>query len=110
MSRVGEFVYCGKLGKLTTDYVPPRCLFSKPRPPPVTVPCTRSAEMPADLPDNPNTHGWNRPQPDTPNCFTRRSGLPPVRTSMYPGLNGLRGCDPEARFLSQQRSRFPHRF
>ena len=36
----GECVYCGKKCELTRDHVPPRCLFSKPRPSDlVTVPC-----------------------------------------------------------------------
>jgi hypothetical protein len=39
MSKVEECVYCGEHRELTSDHVPPRCLFSKPRPPLVTVPC-----------------------------------------------------------------------
>lgn len=36
----GECVYCGEQGELTRDHVPPRCLFSKPRPTDlITVPC-----------------------------------------------------------------------
>lgn len=36
----GECVYCGEQHELTRDHVPPRCLFSKPRPNDlVTVPC-----------------------------------------------------------------------
>jgi hypothetical protein len=36
----GECVYCGEQRELTRDHVPPRCLFSKPRPSDlVTVPC-----------------------------------------------------------------------
>jgi hypothetical protein len=36
----GTCVYCGHLRDLTRDHVPPRCLFSKPRPNDlVTVPC-----------------------------------------------------------------------
>lgn len=31
MSSVGECIYCGKFGGLTSDHVPLRCLFSKPR-------------------------------------------------------------------------------
>jgi hypothetical protein len=41
MKRVGECLYCGELRELTSDHVPPRCLFSKPRPALVTVPCCR---------------------------------------------------------------------
>lgn len=41
MERVGECLYCGELRELTSDHVPPRCLFSKPRPALVTVPCCR---------------------------------------------------------------------
>jgi|SRR5271169_234198 len=38
--KPGKCVYCGELRELTRDHVPPRCLFSKPRPPDlVTVPC-----------------------------------------------------------------------
>src|ERR1700676_4159588 len=39
MNKVGECIYCGETRQLTSDHVPPRCLFSKPRPPLVTVPC-----------------------------------------------------------------------
>jgi hypothetical protein len=39
MSKAGRCVYCGELRELTSDHVPPRCLFSKPRPSLVTVPC-----------------------------------------------------------------------
>jgi hypothetical protein len=40
MGRSESCVYCGELGDLTRDHVPPRCLFSKPRPSNlVTVPC-----------------------------------------------------------------------
>jgi hypothetical protein len=36
----GECVYCGEQRELTRDHVPPRCLFSKPRPSDlITVPC-----------------------------------------------------------------------
>ena len=36
----GECAYCGERRELTRDHVPPKCLFSKPRPPDlVTVPC-----------------------------------------------------------------------
>jgi len=39
----GECVYCGLERELTRDHVPPRCLFSKPRPNDlVTVPCCAS--------------------------------------------------------------------
>jgi hypothetical protein len=41
--EIGECVYCGEQGELTRDHVPPRCLFSKPRPSDlVTVPCCES--------------------------------------------------------------------
>ncbi len=37
---MGECIYCGEQRELTRDHVPPRCLFSKPRPNDlVTVPC-----------------------------------------------------------------------
>jgi hypothetical protein len=39
MTKAGECVYCGQVRDLTSDHVPPRCLFSKPRPALVTVPC-----------------------------------------------------------------------
>lgn len=39
MSKVGPCIYCGERRELTSDHVPPRCLFSKPRPALVTVPC-----------------------------------------------------------------------
>jgi hypothetical protein len=36
----GECIYCGEQRELTRDHVPPRCLFSKPRPSDlITVPC-----------------------------------------------------------------------
>src|SRR5271168_5407862 len=36
----GVCIYCGDARELTRDHVPPRCLFSKPRPNDlVTVPC-----------------------------------------------------------------------
>jgi hypothetical protein len=35
---VGECVYCGEQRELTSDHVPPKCLFSKPRPALITVP------------------------------------------------------------------------
>jgi hypothetical protein len=36
----GECIYCGEQHELTRDHVPPRCLFSKPRPNElITVPC-----------------------------------------------------------------------
>jgi hypothetical protein len=39
----GECVYCGEQRELTRDHVPPRCLFSKPRPSNlVTVPCCQA--------------------------------------------------------------------
>jgi hypothetical protein len=38
--KEGECAYCGNRRELTRDHVPPRCLFSKPRPSDlVTVPC-----------------------------------------------------------------------
>ncbi len=36
---VGECVYCGEQRELTNDHVPPKCLFGKPRPALITVPC-----------------------------------------------------------------------
>lgn len=39
MNKLGHCTYCGELRELTVDHVPPRCLFSKPRPPLITVPC-----------------------------------------------------------------------
>lgn len=41
--KQGMCAYCGELRELTRDHVPPRCLFSKPRPSDlVTVPCCDS--------------------------------------------------------------------
>lgn len=45
----GECVYCGEWRELTRDHVPPRCLFSKPRPSnlvtvPCCVPCNRDVQ------------------------------------------------------------------
>jgi hypothetical protein len=38
--KTGVCVYCGELRELTRDHIPPRCLFSKPRPHNlITVPC-----------------------------------------------------------------------
>ncbi len=40
---IGECVYCGEHRDVTRDHVPPRCLFSKPRPSDlVIVPCCES--------------------------------------------------------------------
>lgn len=36
---LGECIYCGEQRELTRDHVPPRCLFSKPRPKLITVAC-----------------------------------------------------------------------
>ncbi len=37
---LGTCVYCGQVRELTRDHIPPRCLFSKPRPSNlITVPC-----------------------------------------------------------------------
>jgi hypothetical protein len=41
--KLEECTYCGKWRELTHDHVPPRCLFSKPRPSDlVTIPCCAS--------------------------------------------------------------------
>lgn len=36
--RKGECVYCGVIGPITDDDIPPKCLFKKPRPALVKVP------------------------------------------------------------------------
>src|SRR5947208_269514 len=45
--EVGECVYCGKVGPITMDHVPPRLLFPDPKPALITVPscfkCNSSA-------------------------------------------------------------------
>ena len=45
--EVGECVYCGKVGPITMDHVPPRLLFPDPKPALITVPsclkCNNSA-------------------------------------------------------------------
>jgi hypothetical protein len=38
-AKCGECAYCGDNRELTKDHVPPRSLFSKPRPALITVPC-----------------------------------------------------------------------
>jgi hypothetical protein len=48
-STEGDCTYCGEWRELTHDHVPPRCLFSKPRPSdlvtvPCCVPCNRDAQ------------------------------------------------------------------
>lgn len=44
-----QCIYCGSQEKITSDHVPPRCLFSKPRPHLLTVPaceeCNNSAKL-----------------------------------------------------------------
>lgn len=42
MRKMEPCVYCGETSLLTLDHVPPRCLFSKPRPSLITVPCCRN--------------------------------------------------------------------
>ena len=39
IAKSAECVYCGDYRELTKDHVPPRSLFSKPRPALITVPC-----------------------------------------------------------------------
>jgi hypothetical protein len=48
-SNLKQCIYCGSHEKITSDHVPPRCLFSKPRPHLITVPacedCNNSAKL-----------------------------------------------------------------
>lgn len=49
-AETGECVYCGTIGKITTDHIPPRSLFPTPRPSnliavPSCLPCNRGASL-----------------------------------------------------------------
>ena len=37
--KKGTCVYCGYVGEMTSDHVPPQCLFGPPRPKLITVRC-----------------------------------------------------------------------
>jgi hypothetical protein len=37
---IGQCIYCGQIAERHDDHIPPKCLFSEPRPPTlITVPC-----------------------------------------------------------------------
>jgi hypothetical protein len=46
-----QCIYCGSHEKITSDHVPPRCLFSKPRPHLITVPACENCNNSARLDD-----------------------------------------------------------
>ena len=49
--RKGECTYCGRIGPITSDHIPPKCLFPHPRPDLITVPSCRHCNKGASLDD-----------------------------------------------------------
>lgn len=51
IERQDQCIYCGSRERITSDHVPPRCLFSKPRPHLITVPACEHCNNAAKLDD-----------------------------------------------------------